>query len=296
MTEGLVHPHLEFGGGRWNALWGATLDQRVGESLELLAEALPSIGAWAFDGDREEAIYDLYGCAVDRIARDRLHAARVQLGGGRLGARPATLAHALDGLTGLDPELPATTGYAGLEERLTAWVDQGLAKRSSAPWTICLRLDERPAPLDVEDEVPQIVLEVLLQAADDPTLVLPAALLWQGEADVFSFVRASDPRRVLTGRLALIERLLAEGGIVFDEDEPTQTMLDDDAVRFLLRDAIPGSTSRASRCCSRRAGSRPLHASRSTWSRRAPGRSVVAVGSWPVTRSRPSTGSSPSGT
>ena len=69
--------------------------------------------------------------------------------------------------------------------------------------------------------------------------MLPAALLWQGEADVFSFVRASDPRRVLTGRLALIEPLLAEGGIVFDEDEPTETMLDDDAVRFLLRDAIP---------------------------------------------------------
>jgi SNF2-related domain/SNF2 Helicase protein/Helicase conserved C-terminal domain len=239
VTEGLVHPHLEFGGGRWNALWGATLDERVSATLASLSEAMPPIGAWAFEGDREEAIYDLYGCAVDRIARERLHTARVQLGGGRLGARPATLAHALDGLTGLDPELPATTGYAGLEERLTDWVDQGLAKRSSAPWTICLRLDERPTPLDRDDDVPAIVLEVLLQAADDPTLVLPAALLWQGEADIFSFVRASDPRRVLTGRLRTIEPLLAEGGIVFDDEEPTETILDDDAVRFLLRDAIP---------------------------------------------------------
>jgi SNF2-related domain/SNF2 Helicase protein/Helicase conserved C-terminal domain len=238
VTEGLVHPHLEFGGGRWNALWGATLDERVSATLAQLAEAMPSIGAWAFDGDREEAVYDLYGCAVDRIARERLHAARVRLGGGRLGARPATLAHALDGLTGLDPELPATTGYAGLEERLTEWVDEGLAKRSSAPWTICLRLDERPSR-DHGESVPEIVLEVLLQAADDPTLVLPAALLWDGEADVFSFVRASDPRRVLTGRLRTIEPLLAEGGIVFDGDEPTETVLEDDAVRFLLRDAIP---------------------------------------------------------
>ena len=237
VTEGLVHPHLEFGGGRWNALWGATLDDRVTEVLGRLAEAMPAIGAWAFDGDRESAVYDLYACAVDRIARERLRDADVRFGHSRLGARPATVANLLDALASLDPELPSASGYAAVEARLAEWVDKGLARRSAAPWTICLRLDERLP--GTPDDGPDIVLELLLQAADDPTLVLPAALLWTGGADVFSFVRASDPRRVLTGRLQTIEPILADGGIVFDDERPTEALLDDDAVRFLLRDAIP---------------------------------------------------------
>lgn len=237
VTEGLVHPHLEFGGGRWNALWGATLDERISDLLGRLADALPPVGAWAFAGDAADAIYDLYACAVDRIARERLHAADVRFGHSRLGARPASVANLLDGLASFDPELPSASGYPNLEATLAEWVDKGLARRSSAPWTICLRLDERLAANP--DDPPVIVLELLLQAADDPTLVLPASLLWTGDADVFSFVRASDPRRVLSERLESIEPILEEGDIVFDSEHPTETALDDDAVRFLLRDAIP---------------------------------------------------------
>ncbi|MFN8224189.1 MAG: DEAD/DEAH box helicase [Gaiellales bacterium] len=236
VSEGLVHPHLEFGGGRWNALWGATLDERIGDTLGALARALPEIGAHAFDGDREEAIHDLYACAVDRIARLRLHEADVRFGHSRLGARPATVANLLDALASLDSELPSATGYAGLEEKLSDWVDTGLARRPAAPWTICLRLDERETDPEAP---PAIVLELLLQAADDPTLVLPASLLWTGGAEVFSFVRSSDPRRVVASRLQSIEPILADGGIAFDRETPTEAELDDNAVRFLLRDAIP---------------------------------------------------------
>lgn len=239
VTEGLVHPHLEFGGGRWNALWGATLDEHVQATLDAIARAMPAIGARAFDGDRQEAVYDLYGCAVDRIARDRLRAAGVRLGTGAAGpgSRAAAVANVLDALTASDSELPPHSGYAALEQRLAGWVDGGLARRSRAPWEVCLRLDERPP--GPGEEASRVVLEVLLQAADDPTLVLPAELLWDGGADVFSFLRASDPRRVVTGRVAAIEPVLAEGGIVLDADEPAEATLSDDAVRFLLREAMP---------------------------------------------------------
>lgn len=239
VTEGLVHPHLEFGGGRWNALWGATLDEHVQGMLAALARAMPPVGARAFGGDREEAVYDLYGCAVDRIARNRLVAAGVTLGAGTLlgGPRTAAIANVLDALAAPDSELPPHAGYAALEQRLAAWVDGGLAHRSPAPWNVCLRLDERPP--HPGEEASRVVLEVLLQAADDPTLVLPAGLLWDGGADVFSFLRASDPRRALTSRLAAVEPVLADGGIVLGGVEPAEATLSDDAVRFLLRDAMP---------------------------------------------------------
>ena len=52
-------------------------------------------------------------------------------------------------------------------------------------------------------------------------------------------MRSSDPRKAVIRGLADVEPLLAEGGIVFDEHEPAEVLLDPDAVRFFLRDAMP---------------------------------------------------------
>src|SRR5438445_561391 len=128
--------------------------------------------------------------------------------------------------------LPEHSGYSTLEGRLTKWVDDGLSQLSAAPWKLALHLDER-------DPAAGLTLELWLQAEDDPTLGLPASLLWSGGEDVFAFFRASDPRRALVRTLADIEPLLAEGGIAFPEVEPTEVPLDPDAVRFFLRDAMP---------------------------------------------------------
>jgi hypothetical protein len=73
-------------------------------------------------------------------------------------------------------------------------------------------------------------LEVWLQAEDDPTLSLPASLLWSGGEEVFAFMRASNPRRALIQGLAGIEPVLAEGGVVFDAVEPAVVELDPDQV------------------------------------------------------------------
>src|SRR5207247_10111217 len=52
VSEGLVHPQLTQSGGRWFALWGAVLDERVQGSLERIAAALPSAAVAAFGGGR----------------------------------------------------------------------------------------------------------------------------------------------------------------------------------------------------------------------------------------------------
>jgi len=230
VTEGLVHPYLEHDGGSWHAFWGATLDESVQATLDEIAAALPEAAAAAFGGDRDATVRDLYPVLVDQIARDRLQAGRVRLGAALRNGRPTALELFLDGLSAPEPELPRHAGYAALNRRLSRWLDDGLGRRSSAPWKLGLHLDERGTAL---------VLELWLHAEDDPTLGLPASLLQEEGDEVFSFLRASDPRRDLARQLTEIEPLLAEHGIRFDDAEPAEAELDPDEVRLFLREAMP---------------------------------------------------------
>ena len=235
VAAGLVHPHLQAADGRWHALWGATLDEHVDEELDALARVAPAASADAFDRDTRAFVDDLYGCAVDELARRALRAANVTM----TSASPRTDGAAerfLAGLAAATPDLPAETGYAALERRLAAWVDGGLTRRSRAPWNLGLRLDEADGPVMGERPV---VLELWLEAADDPTLALPAALLQSGADEVFGFLRDSDPRRALDRRLATIEPILADAGIALAGDPPTSVVLDTEQVRTFLRDAMP---------------------------------------------------------
>ena len=237
VSEGLLHPQLQYGGRAWLAYWGATIDESVQEALDLIAAAMPPVCAGAFDGDADALVHDLYACAVDQVARDRLRAAGVRLGNRLIRNRPSAPELFLDGLTSTEPELPPHAGLGALERRLTDWVDRGLERRSSAPWLLSLRLDEREEP--EADGSSAVALELWLQAADDPTLVLPTSLLHDGGDAVFGFLRSADPRIAVHRQLGLIEPVLAEGGLAFDPLEPTTVVLGDDDVRFVLRTAIP---------------------------------------------------------
>ncbi len=236
VTEGLLHPQLQQGGRTWLAYWGATIDERVQEALGAIAAAFPPVCAEAFGGDRDALAQDLYACAVDQIARDRLQAACVQLGNRLLRSRPSGPELFLDGLTSADPELPPHAGLGALERRVGNWVDAGLEHRSAAPWLLSLHLDELET---TEDAAAAVALELWLQAADDPTLVLPVELLDESTDGVFAFLRASDPRAALHRQLGLIEPVLAEGGLAFDPALPLPLPLSDDDVRFVLLTAIP---------------------------------------------------------
>ena len=236
VTEGLAHPSLEFHDGSWHAMWGPTLDETVLETLDAIAAALPPILVESFDGDSDAAVHDLYAFSVDQLARRRLRDAGVQLEAALWTRGTGPLDLFLRGLTSEESALPRNAGYAALERRISAWVDDGLAHRSSAPWEISLRLDEKPA---ADGNGTRTDLALWLHAADDPTLTLPAALLWQGRTDVFAFVRASDPGHALIRKLEEIDPLLAEGGIRFGLEEPSVVALSPDDVRFLLRDAMP---------------------------------------------------------
>ncbi|HEY7730811.1 MAG TPA: DEAD/DEAH box helicase [Gaiellaceae bacterium] len=230
VVEGLVHPYLEHAGGSWHAFWGATLDASVQATLDEIAAALPEAAAAAFGGDNDATVRDLYAVLVDQIARDRLQAARIQLGDALRNGRPTALELFLDGLSASKPELPHHAGYAALSRRLSRWIDEGLGRRSSAPWKLGLHLDERGTAL---------VLELWLHAEDDPSLGLPASRLQEEGDEVFSFLRASDPRHDLARQLTEIEPLLAGHGVRFDEANPAEAELDGDEVQPFLRETMP---------------------------------------------------------
>jgi hypothetical protein len=236
VAEGLVHPYLDQGDGGWHAFWGATLDAAVQASLGEIAAAFPPIAADAFEGDRDAAARDLYPVVVDQIARDRLRADRVSLVR-PLPRRPSALELFVDGLAGEESLLPPHSGYAALKRQLSHWVYDGLgtlARGSEAAWKLSLHLDERTV-----DGATGLVLELWLQAEDDPTLSLPASLVWEGGEDIFSFLRASDPRKDFTRQLAELESLLAEYGIRFDGAESTEAKLDVDSAGVFLHESMP---------------------------------------------------------
>ena len=234
VAEGLVHPHLDHGDGWWYAFWGATLDESIQESLARIAAALPAVATSAFAGDARATVDDLYPILVDQIARDRLRGSGVRLASPAR-RRASALELFLAGLTAAEAVLPRHSGYGALERRLSRWVDDGLGRLSAASWRLAFHLDERPA----ENGSPTLFLELWLQAEDDPTLALPAGLLWSGDDGVFSFLRASDPRRDLIRRLADLEPLLAEVGVTFEIAEPVELELDPDVAASFLRETMP---------------------------------------------------------
>ena len=231
LAEGLVHPHLQSGDGRWHALWGATLDEAVRDELDAISDATPAICTEPFDGDADAFVYDLYGCALDELARRALSAVSVRAPGWRDAAPERFLAT----LHADDPTLPANAGYTALERRLSAWVDGGLDRRSRAPWNVGLRLDE----LDDAGGPSRVVVELWLQAADDPTLALPASLLHEGGEEVFAFLREGDPHAAIRRRLETIHPILADAGIPLLDEELPSAELDNDQVRALLSRAVP---------------------------------------------------------
>ncbi|HEV8461652.1 MAG TPA: hypothetical protein VGQ38_13165, partial [Gaiellaceae bacterium] len=83
VSEGMVHPQLTRGGDAWYAFWGATLDAHIQSSLAEIAAALPLVGTEGFHEDGGATVDDLYPQLVDQIARDKLVASGVRLGGRR---------------------------------------------------------------------------------------------------------------------------------------------------------------------------------------------------------------------
>ncbi len=163
---------------------------------------------------------------VDAEARRRLAQAGVDLVPPRPGRRAAAEAW-LSSLTRDDPWLPAslpTKDVAALATQAAAWIRSGLP--TVGPTRLCLRIHEP------DDGADGWRVELLLQATDDPSLMVPAALAWAG--DHVALLGGSDPVEQLLTGLGHAVRVAPELEPLLDEARPSELALESAAVLALI--------------------------------------------------------------
>ena len=178
------------------------------------------------DGPARAAVAEALQELVDREARRRLVRAGVELVSARRGRRTATEAW-LGSLTTHDPWLPASLPakeVAALAAHVVDWARTGLP--TVGPTRLCLRIHEPAEPVD-----PWRV-ELLLQATDDPSLIVPATMAWAG--DHLPGLDGGEPMEQLLTGLGHAVRVAPELAPLLDEAQPTELELDSAGVLGLI--------------------------------------------------------------
>jgi hypothetical protein len=171
---------------------------------------------------------------VDAGVRARLAERRVQLtvpGRGRAGAADATVEAWLAALVG-EPRFEGDPAHVRrLAERLDAWQASGARE---APVRTCFRL-ETPEQVDSDDGGWR--LRFLLQAVEEPSVLVPAARVWL-DSDGVLHRWVNDPQELLLADLGRAGRLFPELDAALRERQPVELELDTEgAYRFLTHAA-----------------------------------------------------------
>ncbi|RKS75127.1 SNF2 family DNA or RNA helicase [Actinomadura pelletieri DSM 43383] len=113
---------------------------------------------------------------------------------------------------------------------LEAWA--AAARRPAGPLRVCFRLAEPGAEEEKTDDAWRV--EFALQGTDDPSLYVPAALVWGGEA-----TSLADAEETLLTGLGRALRLFPDLARALDGPEPAELLLDTAGAFRFLREAAP---------------------------------------------------------
>ncbi|MGH2849996.1 MAG: DEAD/DEAH box helicase [Solirubrobacteraceae bacterium] len=257
LARGRLLPSLDRRGNAWVARWHAIIDDPLdGDRVRRLAEAMPPLlraelpcdaGA---GGSPRRLVTELLGVVVDACAREFLAAdtptGRAPRRRGRaeraIGSWIAALSSA-DGLV-----LGADRDLAALAEQLDEWRAAREQYAAHRMFRTCFRLapTDEPAGEDAPDgqaapDEPSWRVEILLQAKDDPSVLVSAAQVWGSNGSGLRILghRLDQPQERLLGGLGHALRLWPELEPALREAAPTSVELtSEDAYRF-VRDATP---------------------------------------------------------
>ncbi|WP_205745819.1 DEAD/DEAH box helicase [Egibacter rhizosphaerae] len=216
--------------GRWEAL---------GQALPPAAHALPDdadeAAVWspvALFGAFGDAVADACGRALDGPVAAGASASRSWVAG-LIGPDPlVTIDGAQHG--SWDDAVDHGPAEDGLAAQVSAWAAPLIDRDAPTAARLCLRLD---TPVTDEPDAPWRV-DYLLQAADDPSLLVPADQVWDAHATTLEALgrHVGDPQESLVRGLAEaarlfppVERSLAEprpAGLELDTEEAAQLLTD----------------------------------------------------------------------
>ncbi|GAA2887148.1 DEAD/DEAH box helicase [Streptosporangium fragile] len=266
VRRGRVLPQLVAEGdghaARWRPVLTGPYAARIGE---LAAAAPPVCRAVAEERPSAHVLIEALACLADAAVRralpDRL------LGGRRPGPRGPLIDRWLVALTGEDAALPGLTRAAAdkVAEPLREWFRS--AHRLDGPVRVCFRLTEpehdpgslpepapgtgpgpggdlvaeyggRPAPPrdDGPDDRSRWRVEFAVQSSEDPSLYLPAPLVWAGETAPGLPGR---PDEALLAGLGRAARLYPEVEEALRGPRPSELVLDTAGAFAFLRHAAP---------------------------------------------------------
>ena len=257
LARGRVLPTIVRREDGWLACWEpVTTDPDDAERVRLLTGAMPPLL-------RAEVALDESGRAPERVLAHALGAivdacARHFLPGqsaGRSRRRSRSAGEAW--LAALTSELPIVQAdgleLAALAERLEEWRQALERYAAHRTFRTCFRLsapEERPdvladgIPTEVDADEPEVArwrVEILLQAKDDPSVLVPAEEVWSSNGDGLRVLgrQIEDAHERMLGGLGHALRLWPELEPALHSPAPTGVELDADAAFRFLRDAVP---------------------------------------------------------
>ncbi len=264
LARGRLTPGLWARGEGWVAGWQPVLeDAEDAERLRILVEAIPPPVRAEASGSREghpaeSVVGDVLAAFVDASARK--WAAR-GLGVDRRSraGRSATGAW-LAALTARDPVVRADPReLAALAERLDDWREAGLASAQTGTFRTCFRLhppgqvgalDSGGGPEDAdgsEERGGEAMhsspwrVEILLQAKDDPSVLVPAEEVWSANGEPLTALgrKLRDPHERLLSGLGIALRHWPDLEPALREPAPTGVDLTLEQAYEFLGDAAP---------------------------------------------------------
>ncbi|MFF0522526.1 DEAD/DEAH box helicase [Actinomadura nitritigenes] len=242
--RGQVLPALLREDGDLVARWRPVLDDPA--RFRALARAMPA-ACRAADGGRPaaEVLREALSGLVDTAVRGTVPHPLLPARRGRVPDRLPLAERWAEALTGPSAEVAREPGDDPDEliAELDAWA--AAARRPSGPLRVCFRLaepgaeefnaDPFPEPDDEEDTEPGDAwrVEFALQGTDDPSLYVPAAMVWAGDA-----TSIPDAEETLLAGLGRALRLFPDIAPALDDPAPAALTLDTaGAFRFLRRAA-----------------------------------------------------------
>ena len=253
LARARVMPTLAWSEDRWAARWEpVATDPGDAERLRLLAGSIPpllraEVGSSEHGTPPERIVDGALGAFLDACARRFL--AEALLPRAARGRAPACVEEWITALTEADPVVAAEeVELAALSEQLDAW--RGAMEHYAAHRTFrtCFRLSapEQPASPVVGEPASPVAeepwrVEILLQAKDDPSVLVPAQDVWSSNGDGLRVLGRliEDPQERLLGGLGHALRLWPDLEPALHEVAPTNVALDTDAAFRFLRDAVP---------------------------------------------------------